>query len=137
MSEQKTLAQRMAEGDFLTVNEVAEEIGASNKTVRKLIVSGRLLAEFDQIWWIQRHSIDEIRDRKLGRPAERELTPTEIKQIRKRRCSGEILRTIANDFHISASRVSLIGLQYERRKGRQVPQRLKDPEPDPSPTTQT
>jgi hypothetical protein len=114
----KTLAQRMAEGDFLTVDEAAEEIDASNKTIRRLISAGRLLADFEGIWWIQRRNLDEVRNRTLGRHPERELTPKEIKQIRTRRCAGEILRTIATDFQITTSRVSQIGLKYQRRKGR-------------------
>lgn len=137
MSDKKTLAQRMAEGDFLTVPEAAIEIEATNKIVRKLISTGRLVAEFHEVWWIQRNALDEVRVRKPGPTPERELTAREIRQIGRRRCSGEILRTIANDFNISVQRVSLIGLRFQRLKGRQLPPRIQNSEPDAASTTQT
>jgi hypothetical protein len=121
VSKNITLAQRMAERDCLTVNEAAEDLRIDEASVRRLIRTGRLVAEFDGIWWIQRQALEEVRNRKPGRPPERELTEEEIKEIRRRRLRGEILRTIANDFQITVSRVSLIGLKYQRRKGRQAP----------------
>ena len=123
----QTLAQKMAVKDCLTVAEAARALKSTNKIVRQLIRAGRLVAEFHEIWWIQRQNLDAVRDRKPGRPPERELTSQEIREIRRRRCRGEILRTIANDFQITTARVSLIGIRSGRTKGRQVP---KPPTPD-------
>ena len=116
-----TLAQIMAEKDCLTVREAAAELRTTNKIVRKLIKTGRLQAEYREILWIPRKNLEDVRVRKVGRPPAIELTPEDIAEIARRRCSGEIMRTIANDFGITCSLVSQIGLRHHRLKGRQIP----------------
>jgi len=65
--------------DFLTTAEAARELGVTPARVRQLILAGRLPAEkHGRDWLIDPASLDQVGERRPGRPALEALDPGEL-----------------------------------------------------------